>query len=649
MDPSNKKAVEDLDADRKKLYKMPIGDLIKVLKAASDSYYNTGHSLLSDELFDFAKEILEGRDPKNAFLTEIGAPVIATNKVKLPFPMFSLDKVKPATGEIAKFSKTYPGPFVISDKLDGSSCMILYSKTDRADYDVSLFRRGNGVIGADISHLKQYLLPKTLHHRPGFAPKHDFVAIRGEVIMSRKNFDQCKGTFKDARGLVNGIMNRKIASADENTLKRTEFVAYEIVEPRFPKLYQMNILKEAGFRVVEWESTSRLNEEDLMKDYVDRRKSSPYAIDGLVIEDNGPHNLSDSGNPESAVAFKMRLTEQAAAVKVLAVFWETSKDGRLVPRIQYEPVDINGVILQFATGYNAKFIVDNGIGPGAVVTVIKSGDVIPKLESVEKRVQPSLPEVPYHWNETAVDIFIEHVEDDVDVHKRRLVKFFEDMGIENIGKGIVAKFYLKGFTDLSHYLNASSRDFQMLPGVQATLADKLVENIQSHIKKVPITRVMAASNMFSGGIGSKRLEQLFSHSPDIFLHPERYNRQSICEAIEGLEGIQRKTAEKVAEGIPKFHKFLRDHPQIIVVVPKKASKGSLPLKGNVICITGFRDKDLQALIEQLGGEVSSSVSKRTTVLITKDRDSTSGKVKQARDLAIKIMTKDQFDFHISQL
>ena len=376
------KLIRDLKSDRDLFHKISIKDLENLLKLASDAYYNTGSSPLSDELFDYAKDVLEERNPDNPFLSQIGAPVAGPNKVKLPFPMFSLDKIKPATGEIAKFSKAHAGPFVVSDKLDGSSCMIVYERNRGGSYDVRLFRRGNGLIGADISHLKPYLLSKKLQTHPPIPSEFDFVAVRGEVIMSREHFEQFRGDFKDARGLVNGIINRK--QIDEKTLKYTDFVAYEIVEPRIPKRDQMKCLEDYGFKVPFWKSFPRLDETILMELYENRRKSSHYVIDGLVVEDNGPHDLSPDGNPDSAVAFKMRLTDQAASVKVLAVFWETNKDGRLVPRVQYEPVDINGVILRFATGFNARFIVDNGIGVGSQITVVRSGDVIPKIESIRE-------------------------------------------------------------------------------------------------------------------------------------------------------------------------------------------------------------------------------------------------------------------------
>ena len=348
------KIILGISADSTRAHKLSIEELEAVLQKASDAYYNTGSPIVSDELFDSLKDLLQLRDPENDFLLNIGAPVkgaLAANKAKLPFPMFSLDKIKPETGELEKFEKRYDGAYVLSDKLDGASCMIVYRR-QRSSFETRLYRRGTGLIGADISHLARYLLPAELRSKPPGGIQGDLIAIRGEVIMSRKDFEGFRTDFKDARGLVNGVINRK--TPDEKTLKHTSFVAYEIVYPRLAKTDQMRVLDRSGYQVVAWISRGRISEGDLISFYEMRRKTSPFAIDGIVVEDDGPHSSSASSNPDFAFAFKMRLTEQAASVRVIEVFWEISKDGRLVPRVQYEPVEINGVVLKFATGYKRK-------------------------------------------------------------------------------------------------------------------------------------------------------------------------------------------------------------------------------------------------------------------------------------------------------
>src|ERR1700744_2630035 len=118
---SIKKKIDDIIKNPKKYATaVDVTELEKTLRYLSNKYYNTGKSVVSDEIFDLLKDVLKERDPANPFLGEIGAP-INKSKVKLPFPMGSLDKIKPETKELEKWINKYEGPYVLSDKLDGTS------------------------------------------------------------------------------------------------------------------------------------------------------------------------------------------------------------------------------------------------------------------------------------------------------------------------------------------------------------------------------------------------------------------------------------------------------------------------------------------------------------------------------------------------
>ena len=101
--------------------------------------------------------------------------------------------------------------------------------------------------------------------------------------------------------------------------------------------------------------------------------------------------------------------------------WNISKHGYLIPRICIETITIDGVNINYATGFNAKFIVDNSIGKDSKIRVVRSGDVIPfVIEIIEKSRSPLMPSIKYKWNETHVNILSENNESDT--HK--LKKYF---------------------------------------------------------------------------------------------------------------------------------------------------------------------------------------------------------------------------------
>jgi hypothetical protein len=165
-----------------------LGDIIKL---ANKKYYNDV-PLMTDNQYDIVKEFIEQKFPINAAIHEIGADV-ERNKVKLPYEMASMDKIKPDTSALVNWMSKYKGPYVLSCKLDGVSG--LYTTEGSQP---KLYTRGNGKIGQDISHLIPYLrLPKTKG-----------IVIRGEFIIPKSVFLQkYKSKFANPRNMVAGIIN----------------------------------------------------------------------------------------------------------------------------------------------------------------------------------------------------------------------------------------------------------------------------------------------------------------------------------------------------------------------------------------------------------------------------------------------------------
>ena len=110
-----------------------------VLQQASDACYNSGQPAIPDSLFDQLKDALYQRDPTAPFLSKVGAPVVRNRT--LPFGLFSLEKVKPGSKDVGRWQAKYPGPFCVSDKLDGTSCLIVYELSGDK-WQVKLMTRG---------------------------------------------------------------------------------------------------------------------------------------------------------------------------------------------------------------------------------------------------------------------------------------------------------------------------------------------------------------------------------------------------------------------------------------------------------------------------------------------------------------------------
>ena len=117
----------------------------------------------------------------------------------------------------------------------------------------------------------------------------------------------------------------------------------------------------------------------------------------------------------------MVLSDQVVEAKVVDVIWNASKSGYLKPRVRIEPVNIGGVKIEYATGFNGNFIEENKIGVGAIIQIVRSGDVIPHIKSVTTPAEKTkMPDVPYTWTDTHVDIILTNKDDDVNVLEKNI-------------------------------------------------------------------------------------------------------------------------------------------------------------------------------------------------------------------------------------
>ena len=152
------KLLKAIDKNPEKfLEKLNESKLEKILTYASDKYYNDD-PVLDDDVYDLLEDKLRELNPKNKILGKTGAPIRSDiEKVKLPVWLGSLDKIKPDTRKLEIWLEKYTGPYVVSDKLDGISGLLVYNKTGK----LSIYTRGDGEIGQDISFLGDYLkLPR---------------------------------------------------------------------------------------------------------------------------------------------------------------------------------------------------------------------------------------------------------------------------------------------------------------------------------------------------------------------------------------------------------------------------------------------------------------------------------------------------------
>ena len=626
------------------LKKLNENELNLLLKEANHAYHNKT-PIMSDNEFDILKEYVQVKYPMSVEATKVGAPPIMKNKVELPYEMPSMDKIKPDTNALTLWKEKFHGDYVVSCKLDGVSGLYCLKPNS-----MKLYTRGDGKIGQDISHLIPYLrLPKM-----DSCSKFNSVVIRGELVMTKKVFEEkYKDTFANPRNLVAGIINHK--QVDKKVADLC-FVAYEVLDPVLKPSEQMNFLKSLSLDLecvpYQLESSSSLTNESLSSLLKEWRFSCSYEIDGIIVTNNQVYPRK-TGNPEHSFAFKMVLSEQIAEAKVVDVLWTPSKDGYLKPRVQIEPIYLGGVKIEYATGFNAAFIESGKIGVGAIIELIRSGDVIPYIKKVI--VPATTAKMPssfceYEWNETHVDIVLKDFGKDETVREKNITGFFRGIGVEGLSSGNVTRLINAGFNSVEMILSLNIQDFLKVEGFQMKLANKIYEGIRNALDKASLVQLMSASNIFGRGFSEKKLELILEAIPDIIISKDSLEKKA--ELVKNIKGMAEKTAIAFVVKIPDFIAFLEKcgpgllNKKIMEEKINVVVKDTLhPLFGKTIVITGFRDALLQESLLTLGAKLGSSVSKNTFVLIIKDSDSSfekSGKILDAESLGIPVMNISKF-------
>ena len=601
--------------------KVPISNLEKIVSLASQKYYSDEEPIISDQVYDIVLEVLQDRDPNNKILTNIGFKS-SNDKIKLPYFMGSMNKIKTKDGVKTWITKyNTDSKFVISDKLDGISALYRNNK---------LYTRGNGEYGRNISGIIKYLN----------IPKLDNVVLRGELIISKDNFDKNRGEYTSARSMVNGLIALKYGN---DLLSILDFVVFEVIEPKLSPYDQLEYIKQKGFKVpnyikidyihiIDWKS-----DEDnfLKKTLTNFKKESNYDIDGIIVS----HNIlypRISGNPKNSIAFKSN--DYGKVTKVVDIEWSVSKYGILIPRIRFEKLDL-GSMVEYCTGFSAKYIFNNCLGPGSKIRVILSGDVIPYIVEIISSTYPKMPNVGYRWTDNKLHCIL--LEDDSDLSKKKILHFIKTIKIDYMSCGIVSKLYEKGYTTISSILGIKKEEMLNISGFKETLSNKLICAIHDIISKpIYLGLLMVASLEFDRGYGLKRVKKILDKYPSIM------EDGITLEQLINIDGFQIKTAKQFMDNFEGFKIFLSKldleyyvkTEETNIIVNKNTS-----IDAKHFVMTGFRDIGIIEYITNNGGIIQNDVNMKTDYLIIKDSDSQSSKIKKAKIMGVAILLKEDIN------
>lgn len=588
----------------------------------------------ANEAYDQGEPILE--DSEFDLLAETGIEIETRNfrkKVEHPFPMGSLSKIR--TGEEVVRWINPAGHLVVMPKLDGCSVRAKYV----GGALVEVATRGDGHTGNDITaNASKCNIPVTLA-----APVD--VEIRYEAILPKKYEAQFE---KNLRNVAAGMLGAKDPRPE---LALIDFVAIDIVteEPLsvYGKRELLDSLLDERHLVDQTMITVTTPPLDLWswfeKTYEKWRQTLPYKIDGIVVEkfDDGfaPVPQEKELLPKNKVALKF--ATEAKETTIVDIVWTLGQHQKLTPVLKIDTVEIDGTNVSNVSASNYALLKAAGLGLGARIKVIKSGEIIPKVAEVlePSDIGLSMPVCPAckelaTLSESGVDALCANP-DCEGGDLVRLKKTIELFGIEFISDNTVEALASAGFNTLEKIFSLSEQDIADLPGFGLKSASYLV----NALKSAELTEAKVIKSAFLKGIGERKAKVLLDHYGSLV----DMISSVMVDGLAPIEGFGEVQTNLINQGIGEIADQLHRFKSLGVrIIPHEAPTEG----GQVVCCTGtcplFPRKTLKKVLEDKGFTVVDSVTKNTTLLLCDDPDGSSSKLKKARKAGIPIKSYSDF-------
>ncbi|MCS7249996.1 MAG: NAD-dependent DNA ligase LigA [candidate division WOR-3 bacterium] len=596
-----------------------------------------------------------------------GEPLKEFKTVTHEIPMLSLDNTY-SYEELKEFDKrirkTVPNiRYICELKVDGVAVSLSY----RDGKFIRGATRGDGYKGDDITlNLKTIkTLPLTL-----LTEDKDFlnIEVRGEVFLTKKQFlelnkqreEEGEPLFANPRNACAGSL--KLLDPKEVAKRNLDIFIHTIPKPpseKYDSDYQvLQELKKIGFKVIPHSEVLKSIDEVISycEEWKDKKEELPYEVDGIVVKVDSFKHRFELGetikSPRWAVAYKY--PPKQATTKIKRIYVQVGRVGTLTPVAEFEPVFLSGTTITHATLHNYDEIKRKDIKIGDWVIIEKAGEVIPQVVKVIKEKRTG-EEKEFKMPETCPVCGGKVVRETGEVAyrcinascpaqiKRRIIHFAsrQAMDIEGLGEKWVEIFVDKGlikdFADI-YKLKFKKNEILKLE----RMGEKSTENLLNAIEKSknrPFHRVLYALGIRHVGLGTAQiLANAFNNIDELM--------KASKERLSSISGIGPIVAESIynffhtKENIELINKL----KEVGINFEREKKEEKKILAGKTFVVTGtlknFTRQQVHELILSLGGNVGTSVSKKTDYLIC--GADPGSKLDKAKELGVKIISEEEF-------
>lgn len=640
-----------------------IRQLIDLLNSAT-ALYDSGHTILTDEEWDekyFELQKLEKETNiifKDSPTQQINySTVTALKKIKHNHPMLSLDKTKDLAEIKAFLSKK---DFVAMAKMDGLTCSLTYEngKLVRAE------TRGNGTIGEDILHNAEVIpsIPKRINYK-------DQVIIDGEIICTYSDFETFSTEYKNPRNFASGSI--RLLNSKECEKRKLKFIVWDIIKPfndiSNEIIVQLAKAKTLGFTICPFDFDDEI--ENLVEKIKKECQELSYPIDGIVFKFRDLSLREKLGYTshhfKNAIAYKFY--DEIYETKLRRISWTMGRTGVLTPVAVFDPIDMDGSIVERASLHNVSVmreILGDCAYVGEHLQVYKANMIIPQIASAGPHYDYGYvvshggisandsPEycpiccgvVNYKDNNGVVTLECGNPYCEGKI-LNRLEHFASKKGLDIKGLSL-ATFeklldwkWIESLIDIFK-LKEHREEWISKPGFGVASVDKILNSIEES-KNTTLDAFIASLGIpLIGNTVSKELIKYFKTYDEFrdAVNDDTYHFSTIDgfgpEMDSELKYFDYSEADEI------YH-------LLNIKVPEEKEE-NLKLKDLTFVITGKLKKyknraELVDVISKAGGKVASSVSGKTDYLINNDITSNSSKNLTAKKLGVKIITEEDFE------
>ena len=651
-----------------------IQELTEIINKANHDYYTLDNPTITDQEYDrYMEELqrLEEEYPQykkvDSPTQRVGSEVISEfKKVTHEIPMLSLGDIF-NEDEIIEFDekvkKVVPNPKYVAElKIDGLSVSLLYRNGEL----VRAATRGDGVVGEDITHNA-----KTIKDIPLKIKQPIDIEVRGEIYMSKASFKKLNengANFANPRNAAAGSV-RQLDSKVAASRNLSNFI-YHLPDPEDYNIHThydaLNFMKELGFTVSP--NNRKVNNIDELMDYINywtkERPNLPYEIDGIVIKVNDLDDQKKLGYtarcPKWAIAYKFPAEE--VLTKVRDIIFTVGRTGQVTPSAILEPVRVMGSLISKATLHNEDYVVSKDIRVGDTVSIKKAGDVIPEVvRSLPERRVGTEKKFEMIKNCPMCGSVLVRKEDEsayycMNEHcparwQEKLIHYTSRhaLNIEGFGDRIIEDFYNLGFIKTYedfYTLDNHKEDLMELEGYGSKKVNNLLTEIENS-KNLSLERLLFGLSIRH--VGQKTADILARNFKNI----DNLMNASV-EDIAAIKDIGMTIAKSVAKFFSEErNKELISHLKefgVNMYYLKETSDQETLFTDKTFVLTGslerFTRDEAKERIEALGGTVSSSVSRKTDVVVAGSE--AGSKLTKAEELGITIWNEEEFINNLSK-